>query len=452
MRYEGCGPLTANFTSYGGLWKGGGIPPIFNRGKGSGSGGRMNPPFGRSDRGAGWATLGAMEPTGHGIRSYRPGTVAGVVLVAFLASTMAACGAPGNASVRKATPAGQTGHAARAEGICKEALLVDTHIDYLEVRKDGEDLSSCSSGNFDLPRAARGGLKVAFMPIYVAAEDDEAGRAVATAEARYAALQAEVARHPDRFVIARSPSEAKAAAVAGKLALVPALENCASLGGELSRIGAWRDRGAAYLGLVHLKDNAFCDSASDAGRRWGGLSPLGRDLVVEANRLGVMVDVSHASDEAVAQILDISKAPLIASHSGCRSFTPGFARNLPDELIVRIAEGGGVIQIPFGSLFLSPAYERTMSDADLAVARDVALQIAHVAEIAGIEHVGIGSDFDGVGYSLPRELRDVSAYPVLVRELLAMGFPEAEIRLILGGNLMRVWEEVLARGSTIRGE
>lgn len=375
------------------------------------------------------------------------------LLAALLALSASSCGPshgdalPGTVARRQASDS-----AGRARDICARILVADSHIDYLEVRKDGEDLVKGSSGNFDALRAARGGLKVAFMPIYVSADDDDAGRAAEVAEARFAALRADVARHPERLALAGSPGEARAAAKAGRLVLVPALENCASLEGGLSRIAGWRERGVAYMGLVHVKDNALCDSSNDAGRRWGGLSPLGRAAVAEMNRLGVMVDVSHASDEAIAQILEVSAAPVIASHSGCRAFTPGFLRNLPDDLIVRIARGGGVVQIAFGSLFLSPAYERTMSDADLASAKDVALQVDHVARLAGVDHVGIGSDFDGVGWSLPRELPDVSAYPVLVRELLALGYGESDLKLILGGNVMRVWEEAIARGKAMRGE
>jgi membrane dipeptidase len=397
--------------------------------------------------------IASMESRTFIIRRRRLRGPAYALLAAVLAAAAASCGSSGGSALSETTarrPA--AGQAERARDICAKALIADSHIDYLEVRKEGEDLVSGSSGNFDASRAARGGLKVAFMPVYISAEDDGAGRAAAVAEARFAALQADIARHPDRLALAGTPGEARTAVKSGRLALVPALENCASLEGELSRIGSWRERGVAYMGLVHIKDNALCDSSNDAGRRWGGLSPLGRAAVAEMNRLGVMVDVSHASDEAIARILEVSTAPVIASHSGCRAFTPGFPRNLPDELIVRIAKRGGVIQIAFGSLFLSPAYERTMSDADLASAKDIALQIDHVARLAGVEHVGLGSDFDGVGYSLPREVPDASAYPVVVRELLALGYKESDIGLILGGNIMRVWEEVIDKGKAMRGE
>ena len=397
--------------------------------------------------------MASMEHRTIDIRRHRLRCAAYALLAAVLAVSASSCGASrGIASHETMARRGTVGAADRARDICAKALVVDSHIDYLEVRKDGEDLSVGTSGNFDAPRALKGGLKVAFMPIYISAEDDEAGRAAEVAEMRFAALEADIARNPDRLTLAGTPAAARAAVKAGKLALVPALENCASLDGDISRIGRWRDRGVAYMGLVHIKDNGLCDSASAASRRWGGLSPLGREAVAEMNRLGIMVDVSHASDEAVSQILDISRAPLIASHSGCRSFTPGFTRNLPDGLIVRIAERGGVIQIPFGSLFLSAAYDQTMSDTDLATARDIALQIDHVARLAGVEHVGLGSDFDGVGFSLPKEVPDVSAYPVVARELLALGYGESDIRLILGGNVMRVWEEVTEKGKALQGE
>jgi membrane dipeptidase len=205
------------------------------------------------------------------------------------------------------------------------------------------------------------------------------------------------------------------------------------------------------------------------------LSPFGREVVSEMNRLGVMIDISHVSDKSANQVLDLTKAPVIASHSSCRRFTPGWQRNISDELIGRVAENGGVVMINFGSAFLdeaansqSTAFWKAAKEfresngleredprvkafeeeyfkaapkifADLS---DVINNIDHVVSLAGIDHVGFGSDFDGVGDSLPEGLKDVTGYPNIIYELLKRGYSEEDIAKICGENLMRVWSEV----------
>ena len=234
--------------------------------------------------------------------------------------------------------------------------------------------------------------------------------------------------------------------------------------------------------LAHSKCNHICDSSYAEDKKWDGLSPFGRDLVAEMNRLGVMVDVSHLSDASIEQVLELSAAPVIASHSSLRHFTPGWERNLSDELVRAIAAGGGVVQINFGSAFLNEAAnvqslkywdawkvflkeggfaedapeaeafveeywsDRTRIYADVS---DVVAHIQRVIELAGIDHVGLGSDFDGVGDSLPTGLKDASQYPNLVEALLRAEFSEEDVVKILSGNLMRVWREVesLAAGA-----
>jgi membrane dipeptidase len=261
------------------------------------------------------------------------------------------------------------------------------------------------------------------------------------------------------------------------------MENGAPLQ-TLGDIRRYFDRGIRYVTLTHGEDNQIADSSYAETDTWGGLSPYGREVIAEMNRLGILVDVSHVSDAALEQAVDLSQAPVIASHSSCRHFTPGFERNVSDELIQRLAAAGGVVQVNFGSAFLtevanaqsvdyfaargvafeeqgieegSPeavawdeAYwqERPKAYADVT---DVVDHIEHVIQLVGVEHVGIGSDFDGVGDSLPTGLKDVSQYPNLVAELLRRGHSEGDVRLILGENLLRVWERAEQLAAQLRG-
>jgi membrane dipeptidase len=332
---------------------------------------------------------------------------------------------------------------ARAEALAQRLLLVDTHIDYPDQHKVGEDPSVRTSGNFDLPRARKGGLKAAFMAVYISPEDDQKGLARATAEARISLVESMARRWPELCTLARTPAEVRQNTAEGRISLPMGMENGAPLAGELAAVARYHARGIAYITLAHMKSNHVCDSSTDAPR-WHGLSPFGREVVAEMNRQGVMIDVSHISDEAFEQVLALSRAPVIASHSACRAFlspgTFGYKRGLSDAMIQAVARRGGVVQVPFGSAFLSDRYGREKKVADV---RDVAAHIDHAVKLAGVDHVGIGSDFDGVGRSVPTGLEDVSCYPNLIRELLKLGYSEPDLRKLVGENLLRVWAEVL---------
>lgn len=362
--------------------------------------------------------------------------------IALWAVLLASCG-PGRTSPSRDPAALQ----ARAADLSARLLIADSHIDYPDRASRYEDLTIGTSGNFDEPRARRGGLNLAFLVAYVPPEDEEAGTAFSRAEERIDLVLKAAQAHPEKLALARSPEDAREAFGSGRLALAVGIENGAPLEGRLDRVRYFRDRGVSYIGLVHSEDNHLCDSSMepDPEHRWNGLSPFGREVVREMNRLGILVDVSHATDEATRQVLELSAAPVIASHSGLRSRTPGFERNLPDDLVRGIAESGGIVCLAFGSYFLRDAYRTTHAAADLATVRDAAEAIDRTVKIAGVDHVGLGSDFDGVGFPLPRELADVSMYPNLVRELLSMGYGEEDLAKILGANFLRVWAEVRAR-------
>jgi len=273
----------------------------------------------------------------------------------------------------------------------------------------------------------------------------------------------------------RTPADAEEALRSGRIGLAMGTENGSPLEHDLANIRHFRDRGISYITLAHSLSNHLSDSSYDENRPLGGLSEFGRAAVSEMNRLGVMVDISHVSDAAFYQVLEITQAPVIASHSSARHFTPGFERNMSDEMIQALARNGGVIQINFGSSFLTEearawsdefwkqrehfassngvaenseevakfaADYRAKSPFPFARLDDVLDHIDHVVKLVGIDHVGIGSDYDGVGDSLPAGLKDVSAFPNLLAGLLRRGYSDEQIRQILGGNLLRVWRQV----------
>jgi len=364
-----------------------------------------------------------------------------------------------------------------ARRLAQETIIVDSHIDLpyrLEERM--EDVGErTEGGDFDYPRAREGGLDLAFASIFVPPSLQETGEEKALADRLIDLVEGIVARHPDRFFLATSVQEVTDLTGRGRVALALGMENGAGIEGELSNLEHFRRRGVRYITLAHGEANRICDSSYDERRPWGGLSPFGRELVREMNRLGIMIDVSHVTDDTFFQVLELTRAPLIASHSCCRHFTPGLERNMSDEMIRALAENGGVIQIAFVSSFLDEgirvvrerarreirehleangipdsseearayreAYyrERSVPVADVAAVAD---HIDHVVGLVGIDHVGLGSDFDGLGESAPTGLGSVADYPNLLRELLARGYTEDQVEKICSGNFLRVWSEV----------
>ena len=345
--------------------------------------------------------------------------------------------------------------AVRARELARRLIILDGHIDVpyrLEQSRDAngnitEDISQrTAKGDFDWPRAKLGGLDVPFMSIYVPAKYEQGGaRELANRLIRMVEGFAE--KWPDKFGLARSPSDVRKNTEAGKISLAMGMENGAPLGGKLENVAYFHGRGIRYITLTHSKDNHIADSSTDSRRTHKGLSEFGKKVVAEMNRVGTMVDVSHASDAAFYQVLEISRVPVIASHSSCRHFAPDWPRNLSDDMIRALAKNGGVIQVNFGSRFIGSYDPRPPKR--YATVEQVADHIDHIVKLAGVEHVGLGSDFDGVGDSLPAGLKDVSEYPNLIRVLLERGYSEADIEKICSGNALRVWQaaEDYARGA-----
>ena len=376
--------------------------------------------------------------------------------------------------------------------VSEPMLIVDTHIDVpYRLEEHYEDVSKATEkGDFDYPRALAGGLNVAFMSVYVPAEMQEPGAAKPVAEKLIQLVREIEASAPEKFALASSASQVMDSVAQGKLALVMGMENGAGLEDDLANVAYFHEQGISYVTLTHGKANLIADSSYDPERPWGGLSPYGRRVVEELNRVGIMVDISHVSDDTFYQVMDLTKVPVIASHSSARHFTPGFERNMSDDMIRRLGRDGGVIQINFGSSFLTQAanqwfmdmlkereqwtqaWKDTQAEAGespgeealaafakeyreanpmpFASLDDVLDHIDHAVSLTSVDNVGIGSDFDGVGDSLPEGLKDVSGYPNLIAGLRIRGYSDEDIRKIMGGNLMRVWRIVEDHADSIR--
>jgi membrane dipeptidase len=374
------------------------------------------------------------------------------------------------AHAAEATPA--------AHKLAQDALIVDTHIDApTQLMKQWVDLGVAQAREFDFPKARAGGLDIAFMSIYTSPGQDEDGSAWNIANRMIDAVDSLALRHPDKFAMLRSPRDVDRLRRGGRILLPMGMENGAPIGDDLGKLKFFFERGVRYITLAHSANNRIADSSYAREKKWNGLSPFGREVVAEMNRLGMMIDVSHLSDAAVAQSAALSRAPVVATHSALRHFTPGFERNLSDELAKAIAAKGGVIQIPFGNAFVDPksaaktqayfaayaefereraAGKNTQTEDEFDAAWDKAHppftvqieavldQIDYGVKLVGIDHIGIGSDFDGVSGALPEGLKTVADFPNLIAGLQARGYSDADIRKILGGNLVRVWRAVEA--------
>ncbi|MFU2510784.1 dipeptidase [Pseudoalteromonas sp. ASV78] len=362
---------------------------------------------------------------------------------------------------------------AKAIKLTQETILIDTHIDvpYRIHAKWADVTKATDDGDFDYPRAVQGGLNAPFMSIYIPAhlEFEGKGKSYQLANQLIDSMEAIAQRAPDKFAIASSTADIKAQFKAGKMSLAMGMENGSPIEGEMKNLQHFFDRGVRYITLAHSQSNHIADSSYDIRRKWKGLSPFGKKLVTEMNNIGMLIDVSHISDDAFYQVIELSKTPVIASHSSLRKYTPGFERNMDDDMLLALKKNGGVIQINFGSSFVTSNsrswYDQLNNKKDDAKKQGVKLSkdfdaayrkknpfpfasleqvldhIDHVVELIGIDYVGIGSDYDGVGDSLPVGLKDVSSYPNLVQGLMDRGYSDTDIKKILSDNVLRVWQQ-----------
>lgn len=352
------------------------------------------------------------------------------------------------------------------------AIVIDGHNDLpwrLRIEFDSSldrfDLAARhSDGHTDIPRLRDGGVTAQVFAAFV--PSSYAGRGAArVALEQIDLIRRLVACYPD-FELARAAADVRRIAESGKIAVLIAVEGGHTIENSLAVLRSFAELGVRYLTLTHLANNDWADSATDEPRH-GGLTEFGREVVREMNRTGMLVDISHVSAATMADALESSEAPVIASHSGALAVND-HPRNVPDEILSRVAENGGVVMVDFFSGFIVPEAADTVRDLltverelrtkhgdDEAVLEEAARKwwtehpiprgnvghvvdhIDHIVRVAGVDHVGLGSDFDGIP-EVPVGLEDVSKFPAITEELVARDYSEAEISKILGGNFLRV--------------
>ncbi|HEX8284089.1 MAG TPA: membrane dipeptidase [Pyrinomonadaceae bacterium] len=375
----------------------------------------------------------------------------------------------------------------RAVALHKKAIVVDGHNDIPTIMADEDyDIGVASSGKYhtDIPRLKQGGMTGEFFSIYVdrqyatpewvsknyVTQGGSARRALDLIDVSYRMLE----KYPNDLMFAASAADIRRAKKAGKVGVLFGIEGGHAIENSLASLREFYRLGVRYMTLTHNNTNEWADACCDAPRH-NGLSEFGKEVVAEMNRLGMFVDVSHVSDETMSDVLDVTKAPVIASHSSARAFS-NHKRNVPDELLKRIAQNGGVVMINFYPVFLDERVrvaglerderlkgqraelrERYKGDPkrleeELQKLNEVnpipnttlsmiVNHIDHVVKVAGVDHVGLGSDFDGVP-NLPEGIRDVADLPNITYELLRRGYTDRDVLKILGGNLLRAFEQV----------
>lgn len=342
--------------------------------------------------------------------------------------------------------------------VMRSAILIDTHNDVTSRTVDGFNIAKRSAdGHTDIPRLKAGGVGAVFFAAYVDSKYVKDHSALHRALDMIDTVREDiVAANPNDFVFATSAAEIEAAHRVGKIAALIGVEGGHAIEDDPRVLRDFYALGVRYMTLTHTNTNSWADSSGDIEDRsvkhHEGLTDLGRQVVAEMNRLGMMVDISHVSDKTFRDVIDFSKAPPIASHSSCRSLA-NVPRNMTDEMIVALAKKGGVVQINFNCGFLSQASatayaaekrrtgSKTPQKEFPATLADVVEHIDHVVKIAGIGAVGIGSDFDGVTCT-PTGIEDVSKFPNLTRALLEKGYKPDDIRKLYGGNTLRLMRAV----------
>jgi membrane dipeptidase len=358
----------------------------------------------------------------------------------------------------------------RARRVHDSGMLFDGHNDLpWRLRKDGDvkfetlDLAHrLPTGQTDIPRLRAGGVKAQFWSVYIPSEHANPARTVTE---QIDIVHRMIERYPDAFALAFSADDVERAVKAGKIASLIGIEGGVAIEDNLAQLRAFHKLGARYMTLTHNTTLSWADAATD-DHTHGGLTEFGERVVHEMNRLGMLVDISHVSPGTMDDVLRVSKAPVIASHSSAFALAP-HPRNVPDEILKRLPKNGGVIMVNFFSGFIVPEFARKMADArkelkakhadpqefnkaftawmknddsPRGTVATVADHIDHIVKVAGIDHVGIGSDFDGIT-AWPAGLDDVSCYPRLTEELLKRSYSETDVHKILGGNVLRAFRQ-----------
>jgi membrane dipeptidase len=406
-------------------------------------------------------------------------------LVAAVVSAMVVSVAGAQVHTARTKPVTQ----AEVDRITREAILIDTHDDVTSKTVTGYDIGTPNkTGQTDLPRM-KGYLGAEFFAVYVGAnyvtENHSANRALEMIDTVKTDV---IMKHPNDFVAAYTAADIEKAHKEKKIAALMGIEGGHAIEDSLRLLRDYYALGVRYMTLTHFNTNHWADSQGDFEdpkvAKHNGLTPFGKDVVREMNRLGMMVDISHTADKTFWDALEVSTAPLIASHSACRAVS-SYTRNMTDEMLKALAAKGGTMQINFGCDFLSqryfdeskplqagmrarymeamkiadPAQREAAMDALMAemsaklppaTLADVVAQIDHAVQVAGVDHVGIGTDFDGVE-CVPTELNSYDKFPALTKALLEKGYTAVEIKKIYGGNLLRVMKAVEKRAAELKG-
>jgi membrane dipeptidase len=420
------------------------------------------------------------------------------ILLCLVASVLSVAGSlprkAAGSTTKRQTPAPQASAAPardeklwkRAVALQKRAIVVDGHNDIPTIMADEDyDIGVSSAGKYhtDIARLKQGGMTGEFFSIYVdrqyatpewvsknyTTQGGSARRALDLIDVSYRMIE----KYPRDLMLATSTADIRRAKREGKVGVLFGIEGGHAIENSLPALREFYRLGVRYMTLTHNNTNEWADACCDTARH-GGLSDFGKEVVAEMNRLGMLVDVSHVSDETMSDVLDVSKAPVIASHSSARVFS-NHKRNVPDELLKRIAQNGGVVMVNFYPAFLDEKVRvaglerdeklkaqraalneqfkgdqkrldeelKKLNDANPIPNTTLSMlvdHIEHIAKVAGIDHVGLGSDFDGVP-NLPEGINDVADLPNITYELLRRGHTDEEVLKILGGNFMRVFAE-----------
>ncbi|MDQ2712592.1 MAG: dipeptidase [Acidobacteriota bacterium] len=332
------------------------------------------------------------------------------------------------------------------KAITKSAILIDTHNDIPSFTVDGADIGKSPKNMTDIPRLEQGGVGAVFFSVYVAAKYTDGNHSANRALQMIDTVKHDIIeRYPDTFQLALTADDIVKAHKKHKIAALMGLEGGHAIEDSPRILRDYYRLGVRYMTLTHTNTNNWADSSGDTAKpeiqHHNGLTPFGKEVIHEMNRLGMMVDISHVADKTFYDALEISQAPLIASHSAARAVT-NVPRNMTDDMIRALAKKGGVIQMNFYCNFINQqaadAPEGTPVHASLA---DVVAHIDHIRQIAGVEAIGIGSDFDGIECA-PKGLEDVSKFPELTRALLEKGYSPSDIKKIYSGNTLRLMRQV----------
>ncbi len=358
-------------------------------------------------------------------------------------------------------PAGELPLVISAEAleIHRSGLLFDGHNDLpWEIRTKGAasfdniDIAQPQPAiHTDIPRIRQGGLKAQFWSVYVPADTAFTGDALLRTLEQIDIVHSMLDRYPDTFALARTAGDVERLVNEGKVASMLGVEGGYSIEESLAVLRRFHDLGVRYMTLTHSKSLDWADSATDEPK-CGGLSEFGEEVIREMNRIGMLVDLSHVSVDTMQAALKITKAPVIFSHSSARAICD-HPRNVPDEVLKLTKVNGGVVMINFYSAFIVPTEQLKVDPKARGTLSDVVDHIEHVIKVAGIDHVGIGSDYDGIP-RVPVGLEDVSKFPAITQSLLDRGYNKEQIHKILGGNVLRVLREAerVAREMRTAGE